>query len=151
MKEGAKSILIAVVYMSVMISAQTVNSTESQSEQYAENLDLLSRLIHAEAGGEPFTGKIAVGNVVLNRIRSSQFANDLEGVVFQAGQFCVVREGSIAGQASQDSIDAAIAVLSGMKVVEDDVLFFYNPKTATDEWIRTREIAKVISNHNFTK
>jgi len=129
-----------------------IKKTEpSDLEQYKKDLDLLARLISSEAGNEPYMGKLAVGNVVMNRVKSSRFPNSIEGVVYAQGQFCVVRNGMINREADQQSIDAAIDVLAGRRVTADDVIYFYNPKTAQDKWIRTRQVASRHGNHNFAR
>lgn len=128
-----------------------------EKETFKENLPcnedviLLAQLIESEAGGEKETGQIAVGNVVLNRVKSPNFPNTLQDVIFQKGQFCVVTRGTINRTPRAKSIDMAKKVLEGEQVVPEDVIFFYNPNTSTDSWIRTRQTVKDIGNHRFAK
>ena len=89
---------------------------------------LLAAIIHTEARGEPLIGQIAVGNVVLNRMRHSNFPDTIETVIRQPGQFCPVREGSFDATLTNGmynhSLDAALAVLSGITVIDSNMLFF---------------------------
>ena len=103
-----------------------------------DDLYWLSRIIEAESGGEPYRGKLAVGNVILNRVKSNDFPNSIYGVIFDRKngvQFTPVANGTIYNSPSADSIRAATECLSGTKVV-GDCMYFFNPKTATKEgWI----------------
>lgn len=112
----------------------------------------LSRIIEAEAGGEIFKGKIAVGNVVLNRVRSSDYPNTIYGVIFDFKhgiQFTPAYTGTVYNTPSKDSIIAAKICLEGYDV-SDGALFFFNPRIATSFWISsTRKYAFTIGNHDF--
>ena len=112
----------------------------------------LSRIINAEAGGEPFKGKIAVGNVVLNRVRSSSYPNTIYGVIFDrknGTQFSPVVYGTIYNSPNQDSVIAAKLCLEGYSL-SDSILFFMNPRIATNNWIsKNRPFAFRIGNHDF--
>ena len=112
----------------------------------------LSRIINAEAGGEPFKGKIAVGNVVLNRVRSSSYPNTIYGVIFDrknGTQFSPVVFGTIYNTPNTDSVIAAKLCLEGYSL-SDSILFFMNPRIATNNWIsKNRPFAFRIGNHDF--
>ena len=112
----------------------------------------LSRIINAEAGGEPFKGKIAVGNVVLNRVASPSYPNTIYGVIFDrkgGTQFSPVSLGTIYNKPNADSIIAAKLCLEGY-TLSDSILFFMNPRLATNSWIsKNRPFAFRIGNHNF--
>lgn len=118
----------------------------------ADDLYWLSRIISAEAKGEPFKGQIAVGNVVLNRVRSSAYPNTIYGVIFDrkyGTQFSPVSSGTIYQKPSASSVIAAKICLEGY-TLSDSILFFYNPKIATTHWIdRTRPYAFTIGDHKF--
>lgn len=117
----------------------------------AEDLNLLAKLIEAEAGNQSINGKLAVGTVVMNRVESGKFPNDIEGVVFQENQFSVVDNGTIDNNPSIDSINAAKDILNGERTLDPNVLFFYNPDIVkTNNWIRGRKTSKVIDDHVFT-
>ena len=112
----------------------------------------LSKIIHAESRGEPMKGKIAVGNVVLNRVESNEFPNTVYGVIFDKKygvQFSPILDGSIHQTPLGDSVVAAKRALSGETEAED-CLYFLNPRTATSSWIiNNRTYLKTIANHDF--
>lgn len=112
----------------------------------------LSRIISAESRGEPMRGKIAVGSVILNRVRSSLYPNSIYGVIFDRKygvQFSPVLDGSIYRTPTAESVIAAKLCLEGTSV-SDDVLYFFNADVATSTWIkRTRTYAFTINNHAF--
>ncbi len=127
---------------------------QATSGEYRENSDLywLARIIHAESEGEPRRGKIAVGNVVMNRVRSKSYPDSVYGVVFDmigGVQFTPVKNGRIYKKPSAESIEAARAVLAGENVA-GDALFFFNPKTAQSQWIAQNRVYFItIDNHDF--
>lgn len=110
---------------------------------------LLAHIINAEAKGEPYSGKVAVGNVIMNRVEHPQFPDTVKGVIYQKGQFSPVSDGSINREPDADAIKAAKEVMNGKKVVGEDVLYFYNPKTSTSDWIFSREVVTTIGDHAF--
>ena len=125
----------------------------SAAEVYpSEDIYWLSRIINAEAGGEPFLGKIAVGNVVLNRVRSSQYPNTVKGVIFDRKygvQFSPVSYGTIYNSPNYDSIVAARICLEGYSL-SNSVLYFLNPRIATNFWIMNNcKYEFTIGNHRF--
>lgn len=112
----------------------------------------LARIIEAESGGEPFLGKIAVGNVVLNRVASAAFPNTIYGVIFDEEngvQFQPVLNGTIYNTPTADSIIAAKRALTG-DTPAGDALYFLNPRTASNFWIvNNRIFHSSIANHDF--
>ena len=112
----------------------------------------LSRIIEAEAGGEPFTGKIAVGNVILNRAASAQYPNTIYGVIFDRKygvQFEPTVNGAIYCTPSHDSIAAAKLCLGGANAVGNS-LYFLNPDKANDSWFRENlKYVTTIGGHVF--
>ncbi len=114
----------------------------------------LSRIIYAESRGEPLLGKIAVGNVVMNRVKSPLYPNTIYSVIFDrkyGTQFTPVANGTIYNDPTADCIRAAKMVLEGT-TVSNEVLFFMNPRIATSNWIaKNREYAFTIGNHAFYK
>lgn len=115
----------------------------TESESY-----LLARLVHGEARGEPYTGKVAVAAVVLNRVRSAAFPNTISGVIFQSGAFDCVRDGQIWLTPDSESIRAANDALAGWDPTAGCV-YYYNPATATSSWIWSREVRLSIGAHSF--
>ena len=124
------------------------------ASEYYDSTDLywLSRIISAEARGEPFAGQIAVGNVVLNRKESSQFPNTVKGVIFDTKygvQFSPVSSGTIYNTPTASAVMAAKICLEGYSL-STKMLYFYNPTIATSSWIgRTRPYIMTIGNHKF--
>ncbi len=118
----------------------------------ADEVYWLARIISAEAKGEPMKGKMAVGNVVLNRVRSSAYPNTIYGVIFDKRygiQFSPVANGTIYQTPTVDSIIAAKICLEGYSL-SGDILYFVNPKKAPNSWIsQTRPYAFSIGNHTF--
>lgn len=112
----------------------------------------LSRIIQAEAGGEPMKGKLAVGNIILNRVRSSAFPNTIYSVIFDRKygvQFAPTANGTIYKTPSAESIIAAKMCIEGYSL-STDILYFFNPKTSPSNWIsQNRKYAFSVGNHAF--
>lgn len=130
--------------MSLSSSSQSSSSSSySSSDEY-----LLARVIYAEARGEPYTGQVAVGAVVLNRVKSSQFPNTISGVVYEPWAFTAVNDGQINLTPNQTAINAARDAMNGWDPTYG-CLFYYNPKTATSTWIKQKEVHLTIGSHVF--
>jgi N-acetylmuramoyl-L-alanine amidase len=115
-------------------------------------LDLLARLVRAEAQTEPFEGKIAVACVVLNRVESSLFPDTIKEVIYEPGQFQPVSNGEIHEPADEESIAAVKEALTEKRnIVPESTLFFYNPDIATSRWLDSRSTTVVIGQHVFKK
>ena len=132
-------------------SSDSSNNDQSNSANQ-EDLYWLSRIISAESRGEPMAGKIAVGTVVMNRVKSSMYPNTVYGVIFDkkhGTQFTPVASGSIYNAPTQESIEAAKRVLAGERT-DSRILFFVNEKIATSNWIsKNRTYILTIGNHKF--
>ena len=113
-----------------------------------EEKKLLARLVQAEAEGEPFEGKVAVADVVLNRVEHEQFPDTVKDVIYQKNAFEPVQNGSINEPASNEAVQAVETALID-KEQNEELLYFYNPDTATSQWIFSREVVKKIGNHAF--
>lgn len=109
---------------------------------------LLASLIHAEAGAEPYLGKVAVGGVVLNRVQDSKFPKSVAGVVYQPHAFESVSNGIINRTPSQESRKAAVDAISGWDP-SGGALYFFNPSKPVNPWIWARRIINRIGNHVF--
>ena len=118
-------------------------ASAAESETY-----LLARLVHGEARGEPYIGKVAVAAVVLNRVRSASFPNTISGVVFQTGAFDCVYDGQLWLTPDDEALRAARDALAGWDPT-GGCLYYYNPATATSSWIWTREVRLSIGAHAF--
>ncbi|MBM6616674.1 cell wall hydrolase [Bacillus suaedaesalsae] len=114
-----------------------------------KDIDLLARLVRAEAQTEPFEGKVAVAAVVLNRVDSPKFPNTIRGVIYQKRQFQPVSNGQINRAADEESIRAVYAALTDMRHIAQGSLFFYNPKIATSRWLDKRQTVVAIGQHVF--
>lgn len=112
-------------------------------------LDLFYRIVSAEARSESYSGKVAVANVILNRVESSSFPNTITGVIYQAGQFSPITNGSINKEADSESVRAVNEALRNR--VNDGSVFFYNPSISGPNWLDSRPTVKVIGNHVFKK
>ena len=129
-------------------SGQRAVATSSSASSYAQEVELLARLIHGEARGEPYVGMVAVGAVVLNRVKSSRFPNTIAGVVYQNGAFDAVTDGQINLTPNEQSRRAARDAMNGWDPT-NGCLYYYNPNTATSDWIWTREVRLNIGDHSF--
>ncbi len=123
-------------------------SSSSQSTPNNTNIELLARVINGEARGEPYEGQVAVGAVVLNRVDHPSFPNSISGVVYQKGAFTAVDDGQINAAMYASSRRAARDALNGWDPT-GGAIYYYNPQTATNQWIRTREIICTIGQHVF--
>lgn len=110
--------------------------------------ELLARLVEAEAQGESYAGKVAVAEVVLNRVRSPQYPNSIEGVIYEAGQFSPVMDGRINMTPTAESYTAVAEAMAGSNYV-GGALFFYNPAVATSRWLDGLPTIAVIGSHTF--
>ena len=130
------------------LSVGTAAAVTSTASSYQSDVELLARLIHGEARGEPYVGMVAVGAVVLNRVKSSRFPNTLAGVIYQSGAFDAVSDGQINLAPNEQSRRAARDALNGWDPT-GGCLYYYNPSTATSSWIWTREVRLNIGDHSF--
>lgn len=132
------------------LRALGIVTTPASSSYYNSNLNLLARLISAEARGEPYVGQVAVGAVVLNRVRHPGFPNSIPGVIYQPGAFESVSNGQINLSPTTSAINAARDALNGWDPT-GGALYFFNPAKTTNRWIWSRPIIAVIGNHVFAK
>ena len=112
------------------------------------DVTLLARLIYGEARGESYTGQIAVGAVVMNRLRSSSFPNTISGVIYQPYAFTAVDDGQINLTPNDQAYRAAKEAMNGYDP-SYGALYYYNPATATSSWIFSRKTTVVIGRHVF--
>lgn len=132
------------------ISSSSNSNSSSTSSSNSSNVDLLSRLVYAEARGEPYKGQVAVAAVVLNRVASSSFPNTISGVIYQSGAFDVVADGQINLAADATAKKAAQDALNGWDPTSG-CIYYFNPATATSSWIWSRPQVLTIGNHIFCK
>ncbi len=140
--------LAALGINSGMLSSQGSNSVSSVGKYSSSDVQLLARLIYAEARGESYTGQVAVGAVVLNRVKSSSFPNTISAVIYQPYAFTCVNDGQINLKPNQTAINAAKDAMNGWDP-SYGCLYYYNPKVATSSWIFTRPTVVTIGRHVF--
>ncbi len=128
----------------------TSSSSSSSSSSHSSDVNLLARLIYGEARGEPYTGQVAVGAVVLNRVKSSKFPNTIAGVIYQAGAFDVVSDGQINMTPDSTAKKAASDAINGWDPSYGSI-YYFNPATATNAWIWSRPHTVTIGKHRFCK
>ena len=136
---GKKTAAAMGVPLTGTISAALYRETE---------LQLLSRLVSGEARGEPYIGQVAVAAVVLNRVRSDAFPDTIAGVIFQPGAFDAVWDGQFDMEPTASCVRAARDAMNGWDPT-GGCTYYYNPATATNEWIWTRAVQLTIGRHAF--
>lgn len=112
------------------------------------DVDLLARLISAEARGEPYEGQVAVGAVVLNRVNHASFPNTLSGVIYQSGAFSCLDDGQFDEPVAESAYRAARDALNGWDP-SGGAIYYFNPDTATSAWIWSRPAIVTIGRHMF--
>nr|WP_256721733.1 spore cortex-lytic enzyme [Paenibacillus odorifer] len=113
-----------------------------------EEMDILAKVIYSESRGEPYKGQVAVGAVVMNRIQSSQFPNNIKNVVFQKGAFTAVSDGQYWLTPNRTAYLAALDAVRGWDPTNNSI-YYFNPDTATSAWIWTRPQNLKIGKHIF--
>lgn len=126
------------------------NSNSSNSVTDNKDVSLLARAIHGECRGEPYEGQVAVGAVVLNRVRDSRFPSTIAGVIYQPGAFDAVSDGQINLAPGESSLRAAKDAMNGWDPT-NGCIYYWNPATATSKWIWSRPIITQIGKHVFAK
>ncbi len=131
------------------LAALGISSTKTASSGTSD-YNLLARVISAEARGESYTGQVAVGAVILNRVAHSSFPDTIAGVVYQPGAFSCMTDSNINQPVADSAYKAATAALNGWDP-SGGAIYYYNPKTAKSAWIRSRPVILTIGNHVFCK
>ena len=126
------------------------SNSSSSSSNNSSDVNLLARIIYGEARGEPYSGQVAVGAVVLNRVKSSSFPNTISGVIYQSGAFDAVRDGQINLSPDSTAKKAAQDALNGWDP-SYGAIYYFNPSTATNKWIWSRPMTVTIGRHRFCK
>ena len=123
-------------------------STGGGGSGQESTVELLARVISAEARGEPYSGQVAVGAVILNRVEHPSFPNTVAGVVYQPGAFTCMVDGQIDQPVADSAYRAARDALNGADP-SGGAIYYFNPSTATSAWIWSRRLIKVIGSHRF--
>lgn len=135
------------------LKAMGITSSGSSSKTSGGNssdINLLSHLIYGEARGEPYTGQVAVGAVIMNRVKSSSFPNSIAGVIYQRGAFDAVSDGQINMAPDSTAKKAAQDAYNGWDP-SYGAIYYFNPATATNKWIWSRPLTVTIGKHRFCK
>ena len=123
-------------------------STGGGGSGQESTVELLARVISAEARGEPYSGQVAVGAVILNRVEHPSFPNSIAGVVYQPGAFTCMVDGQIDQPVADSAYRAARDALNGADP-SGGAIYYFNPSTATSAWIWSRPLIKTIGSHRF--
>ena len=156
MKNIIKIIILFLIMIFIIIGIILLNKT-NQNVSYAassnaSDIQLMARAINGETRGEPYEGQVAVGAVILNRVKSSQFPNTIAGVIYQSGAFTAVADGQINVPIEEGSsvYKAARDAMNGWDPT-GGCIYYFNPDTATNKWIWSRPQVKTIGKHIFCK
>lgn len=136
----------------LFVDKSDINTVSSASTSNTSDIQLMARAINGEARGEPYEGQVAVGAVILNRVKDSRFPNTISGVIYQSGAFTAVVDGQINAAISENSTvyKAARDAMNGWDPTNGCV-YYFNPSTATNKWIWSRPLVKTIGKHRFCK
>lgn len=146
MKNLLFSALSAALIAFVFFSAANAQGGQENTHQ------LLARCVNGEARGEPYEGQVAVAAVILNRVNHPSFPNTVAGVIYQPGAFTAVSDGQINVPIDPNSnVYKACGDALGGWDPTGGAIYYYNPKTATNQWIRTRQSIKTIGKHVFAR
>lgn len=128
------------------LRAMGINSSSGTSKTSStsnNDINLLARAIYGEARGEPYNGMVAVGAVILNRVKNSNFPNTIAGVIYERGAFTAVSDGQINLSPNSQAYSAARDALNGWDP-SNGAIYYFNPNTATNAWIWSRPVTVVI-------
>lgn len=127
------------------------SSGSSGNGQFSSNdVYLLAKVIAAEGRGEPYTGQVAIGAVVLNRVSHSSFPDSIAGVIYQPGAFSAVTDSNWKVEPTAESKKAARDAINGWDP-SGGAIYYYNPRKTSNKWIRTRPVITTIGAHLFCK
>lgn len=129
------------------LKAMGLSQSTTQNSDSGDT-NLLARLISAEARGEPYSGQVAVGAVVLNRVKSPIFPNTIAGVIYQNGAFTCITDGQFNEEVSESAYRAARDAMNGVDPC-GGAIYYFNPATASSKWIWSRPLIVVIGKHRF--
>ena len=124
------------------------NSALSPAKGAEGDVDLLARLISAEARGEPYNGQVAVGAVVMNRVGHPSFPDTIAGVIYQTEAFTCVVDGQFDQPVADSAYRAAQDAINGSDP-SGGAIYYFNPSTATSAWIWSRPEIVTIGRHRF--
>lgn len=132
-------------------AAKTASTSASLPEGYSQNdIQLMANAVYGESRGEPYQGQVAVAAVILNRVESASFPNSVSGVIFEPGAFTAVADGQIWLTPNERAKEAVIDAINGWDPT-GNAEYYFNPDTATSDWIWSRPQIKKIGKHIFCK
>lgn len=131
-----------------VLAGKNQNTAQGTGGFSSSEVYLLAKTIYAEGRGEPYTGQVAIGAVVLNRVRNNDFPNTISGVVYQKHAFTAVSDGQINLTPNETAMKAARDAINGWDPT-GGALYYYNPAVATSSWIFDRQTITVIGKHVF--
>ncbi len=147
-------LILALIFLCLVFIKNDINKENISyaASSGTSDIQLMARAINGEARGEPYEGQVAVGAVILNRVKSSQFPNTISGVIYQSGAFTAVADGQINAPISEGSTvyKAAQDAMNGWDPT-GGCIYYFNPATATNKWIWSRPLVKTIGKHRFCK
>mgnify|MGYP002508947737 CR=1 FL=1 len=132
----------------ILSGGSSTTQTSGFGGYSSSDVYLLARTIYAEGRGEPYVGQVAIGAVILNRVRHSAFPNTVSGVVYQKHAFTAVTDGQINLTPNETAMKAARDAINGWDP-SGGAIYYYNPAIATSSWIFSRETVTVIGKHVF--
>ena len=148
---------LGLMFLLIVLGGDDKEESVSQDDFYshknfsAEEIEILASIINAEARGESYDGKVAVGAVIINRVYHPSFPNSIKEVVYQSGQFTPVKNGMINLSPNNDSFKAAYDAVNGIDPSQGS-LYFYNPdKSKNPDFFADRTKVVTIGNHVFLK
>ena len=150
-------LIVSIALITFLIIFTILNLIQKEEVKAADSgntsdVQLLARAINGEARGEPYEGQVAVGAVILNRVKDSKFPNTIAGVIYQSGAFTAVADGQIHVpiDSSSSVVKAAQDALNGWDPT-GGAIYYFNPATATNKWIWSRPVIKTIGKHRFCR
>lgn len=146
-------ILAGTIFLIIIMSKILIKDNISYAaSSNTSDTQLMARAINGEARGEPYEGQVAVGAVILNRVKNSKFPNTIAGVIYQSGAFTAVSDGQINQPIAEGSsvYKAAQDAINGWDPT-GGCIYYFNPATATNKWIWSRPVVKTIGKHRFCK
>ena len=145
-------LLIGLLILNIKLIENTNKTFGASNTGSTSDLQLMARAINGEARGEPYEGQVAVGAVILNRVSHASFPNTIAGVIYEKGAFTAVSDGQINVPIAESStvVKAAQDALNGWDPTHG-AIYYFNPNTATNSWIWSRQEITTIGKHKFCK
>ncbi|WP_026884132.1 cell wall hydrolase [Clostridium akagii] len=151
--QTTNNIKTSLIFAGQTISVPSQNTTTKTTQTYTQSdVDLLARLIHSESQGEPYNAQVAVGAVIMNRLKSPLFPKTITNVIYEKDgpyyQFTPVLNGAINEPADSSALSAAKDALSGVDPTNGALYYFDD--SATNAWLRAKPVALTIDKMIFS-